>query len=443
MNGIDHEARENASPALRGYYDDKGLMARNVFWYFFGMSAAGFGFNTIQSMLPLHMAGIGMDAEQISFTMSIRSWLYMIMVLYIAHVSDHWQSRWGRRLPFLLLSLPFIVGGILVFPWLQTPLACVLVFAVFSFFVGVKYDTYPLLSYDLVRQRYWGRVAGFGGIPCGLAVWAGQRYLMPMSDSHGEPFVYTVAAGLLLVTTVLTLVLVKEPPIRSSEPPALNPLPVIMATLRVGFSDRSNILLFLAFALTISPTLVMNYIALQGQLNLGLTQGEIGSRLLQWGTLIGLVLSPLTGIAIDKIGAAKTCVIGYLLMVAATWYGYRPFDVSALVIACVLLTISQAILYGAGTIFIASGSNRENIATFCACNGAVTQAVQAVLLVLIGAFIKRFQDGNYGAAFPFCLALSTMGVPILLWVDQKRRAGLSRVSPDPSLPVAGSNVSSL
>lgn len=437
MNAVDHELRENASPGLKAYYDDKGLMARNLFWYLFGMSAAGFGFNAIQSMLPLHMASIGMDAEQISFTMSLRSWLYMALVLYIAHVSDHWQGSWGRRLPFLLISLPFIVGGMLVFPHLQTPLSCIIVFAVFSFFVGVKYDTYPLLSYDLVRQRYWGRVAGFAGIPCGLAVWAGQKYFMPMSDSHGEPFVYSVAAALLLVTTILTIIFVKEPPIRSSEPPCLNPFPVIGRTLKVGFSNRRNALLFFAFALTISPSLVMNYIALQGQLNLGLTSGEVGSRLLQWGTLVSLILSPLSGIAIDKLGAAKTCVIGYVCMMGATWYGYRPSGVSELIVACVLLTVSQGILYGAATIFIASGSTRENIATFCACNGAVTQAVQAVLLVCIGAYIKRFEDGNYGAVFPFCLALSSIGLPILLWLDQKRRANLSQLSINPSLSVAG------
>jgi drug/metabolite transporter (DMT)-like permease len=113
-------------------------------------------------------------------------------------------------------------------------------------------------------------------------------------------------------------------------------------------------------------------------------------------------------------------------MVGATWYGFHPASVTQLMIAGILLTIAASVLYGAGTIFVASGSARENIATFCACNGAVTQAVQAVQLLCAGAFIKRFADGNYGSVFPFALALSTLGLPILLWLDHQRRIGLAR-----------------
>lgn len=426
---INHEALENATPAVRAYYDDRRLMYRNVVWYMFGGAAGAFGFNTVQSLMPMHMAKIGMDPEQISFALSIRSWVYMFLVLYIAHVSDHWQSRWGRRLPFLLLSLPFLVVGMAVFPWLQSVLPCVIVFAVFSFFVGVKYDTYPLLSYDLVRHKYWGRLAGLGGLAGGAAIWMGQKFLMPMIDRRGEGVVYSLAALFLLVATLLTLIFVREPPLRAKEPPRLNPFPVIAGTLKVGFRKPENALLFVAFVLAISPSLVLNYLSLQGQVNLGLSQGEVGSDLLQWGTLASMLLAPLFGVCVDRFGAVRTCVLGYGCGLLACWFGYHPKTVHELVVASVLVTISSGILYGAATIFVASGIERENIATFCACNGAVTHAFTAALLPLCGMLIKRVFNGNYGSVFLMAAILSTAGLPALIWLDQRRRKSANGITP--------------
>jgi MFS family permease len=418
---VDHSALEQSTPALKSFYDDRRLMYRNAFWYLFGASAGGFGFNTVQSLMPMHMAKMGMGPELISLVLSLRSWIYAFLVLYIAHVSDHWQSRMGRRLPFLIISLPFLVIGMVIFPLIKSTLICVVVFSIFALFVGIKWDTYPLLSYDLFRQKYWGRIAGIGGIAGGFAVWIGQVILMPMVDTHGEEFVYCLAALFLLLSTLLTLIFVREPPLHPAKLKNWNPWSIIVSTIKVGFSRSQNVILFIGFVLLISPNLVLNYISVQGQMNLGLTQGEVGRYILQWGTLVSMILFPIIGVCMDRFGAVRICIFAYACTLIACWFGYHPKTVHELAIASTFITVASGVTYTAATIFVASGIERENIATFCACNGAVTSAVTAILLPICGTLIKRVFGGNYGSIFLIASVLAGFGLLILLWLDQKRR----------------------
>ena len=441
---VDHGAMEDATPALKKYYSDRGLMYRNAFWYLFGASAGGFGFNTVQGIMPMHMSAVGMGPESISFALSARSWIYMVLVLYIAHVSDHWQGKWGRRLPFLLISLPFLILGMVIFPLLHSIVLCVSVFALFSIFVGVKYDTYPLLSYDLFRQKYWGRIAGISGLTSGFAIWAGQVFLMPLADSRGEEFVYVSAALFLFAATLLTLIFVREPPLRTAKAAGWNPISVIATTLKIGFSRRSNVLLFIGFVLITSPNLVLNYFAIQGQVNLGLSQGEVGKFVLQWGTLAGMLVAPLMGSCLDRFGAVRVCIFGYGCAVAACFYGYHPKSVHELAIAGIFITLASGVTYTAATIFVAAGIERENVATFCACNGAVNHGATAILLPICGVLIKTIFGGNYGSMFLVAALLTGIGLLLLAWLDQRRRreagkAALQKLQV-PHAPPFGGNI---
>ncbi len=128
---VDHEAMEN-TPKLKGYYDNKNLVYKNAFWLIVGGGAAGFGLNAAQGLMPLHMDGVGMNAKQISLVMSMAGWIGMPLILYLSYLSDHWQWKMGRRLPFLMISLPFITIGMFFFPYMQTVLSCLLMYTIYS-----------------------------------------------------------------------------------------------------------------------------------------------------------------------------------------------------------------------------------------------------------------------------------------------------------------------
>lgn len=294
MAAIDHDAAEQ-SPQLRAYYDDKALLVRNVTLLMLGGSAAGLGLSTAsQTLMPLYMESIHMNAQQISVAMSLNAWLGLPLIIYMSYLTDHWQSRWGRRLPFLALSLPFLVVGVMFFPHMRTPITCTLLYGIVALFGQIKYDTYPLLIYDVAKNRHWGRVNGINTLTIGIFLWIGQVWLLPGAKVWGDKTAYAVCAALVLVLTVPAF-FIKEPPIRSPEPPRFNPIPVVWKVAKVGFTSPKNILMFVAYSLVCVQWIAKGYTPLQGRVNLGLDDETIGRQVLQYGTILGVALSYFMG----------------------------------------------------------------------------------------------------------------------------------------------------
>lgn len=449
--GIDFEAAEQENPKLKAFYDDKRLFYRNVFWLVFGGAAATLGVNLANTVMPLHMAKIGLDAEQISGVMAIRGYLTLPLALFLAQLSDRWQGKAGRRLPFLAASIPFTVFGMILFPYTSSALYCVLVFAVFHFAMNVKYDTYPFIAYDIARKPYWGRVNGLNLVMGGIAIWLGQIWLMPLMDAKGDVHVYLLAAIVLAVASLATVIFSKEPPLRTETPPDFNPVKVIRHIIGVGFSDKRIVQLFVANALVCGFGVSAMYIPLQAQVNLGMSTGDIGTQILQYGTIINTCLVFFMGWAIDKIGSTKAILLGFTMGLAATIIAFDPtsaltvaifsavaaassavlgvsFTPSpgiALAVANVLIVMTTTLTYWGQHVFTASWVRREDLATFGTCNGAVNVLVNTIAVQISGVLIKRVFGGNYGVGFVVGAVICAIGVPMYFWVARTRTRDLA------------------
>lgn len=444
--GIDFEAAERGNPALKAFYDNRRLFYSNVFWLVFGGGATSLGLNMAITLMPLHMDQIGMDAEGISNVMAIRGYLTLPLALYLAQMSDRWQGRTGRRVTFLAASIPFTVVGMVLFPYTTTVATCVVVFAVFYFAMNVKYDTYPFIAYDIARKPFWGRVNGLNLVVAGVATWLGQVWLMPMVDVKGDKYVYLMTAVILVVASVLTVVFTREPPLRTESPPEFDPLKVIAHVVRVGFSDKRIVQLFVANALVCAFAIQLVYIPLQAKVNLGMSTGEIGTQVLQYGTIVNTSLIFFLGWAIDKIGSNKAILTGFAMGLAAAVIGFdptsqtttaiftavaglsasllhlefEPSPILALAVANVLIFLSTNLIYWGQHVYTASWVRREDLATFGTCNGAVNVLVNTVALQISGVLIKRVFGGNYGVGFVVASVICAIGVPMFLWVSRKR-----------------------
>jgi MFS family permease len=450
--GVDFEAAEREIPQLRAFYDDKRLFYRNVFWLVFGGAAATLGVNLANTVMPLHMAKIGLDAEEISSVMAIRGYLTLPLALFLAQLSDRWQGKAGRRLPFLAASIPFTVAGMVLFPCTSSALSCVLIFAVFYFAMNVKYDAYPFIAYDIARKPHWGRVNGLSLVMGGIAAWLGQIWLMPMMDEKGDLHVYVLAAFILAVASIATVLFSKEPPLCTETPPDFNPVKVIGHVIRVGFSDKRIVQLFVASALVCGFAVSAMYIPLQAQVNMGMSTGDIGTQILQYGAIINTCMVFFTGWAIDKIGSTKAILVGFALGLLATLIAFGPssglttsiFSAAAavssavlglsftptpalaLAVANVLIVVTTTLTYWGQHVFTASWVRSEDLATFGTCNGAVNVLVNTNAVQLSGVLIKRVFGGNYGVGFAVGAVICAIGVPFYFWVARTRSRELAQ-----------------
>jgi len=423
---VNHSLIEN-SPQLKAYYDNKRLFKWNVFWLLFGNAAAIFGQQTAGSLMPLHMAGVRLDAQQISVILGIGSVLAIPSLLYVSHLTDHWQSKWGRRLPFVAISFPFKVIALLLFPYAMTMLPCAALYLSYYMFNSILYTAYPYLFNDISKQQYWGRIAGFSNLTSFFAVWLGQVVLMPMVVTHGEKTVFVISAIFVGVASLLTVLFVREPPMRSETPPQFNPIPAIASVIKFGFSDIRRILICLAFGcVACGINLIIVYVPLQAKVNIGLTEAEIGRYILQFGTITNALLAVAAGWVIDKMGIFKSMMIGLLFLFFASVIGFNPTWFSQMFANIAGIKLSPSVflaaaytagfmanpfIYLASNVYIMKSVQRNNFATFCACTGSTNLMMQSIIMVLTGTLIK-YVSGNYGIAFAISIVLVAIGVII-------------------------------
>lgn len=432
---VNHEEIEN-SPKLKAYYENKRLFYLNIFWLIGGNTAAVFGQNTAQTLMPLHMAEINLTAQNISTIMAVSSWIGVPLILYISYLTDHWQGKMGRRRPFLLLQLPFTFIGLFFFGYTGGIFSCLFFYGMFYIFNSIKYTSYPFLINDVSKQKYWGRINAFHVFFSYVGVWLGLFFLMPLTDKIGAKPVFMFAALLMFLGELATLVFIKEPPIRSQIPPQYNPFPVILKTIKFGISDRRRIAVCLAFAMTTALGVSFYYIPLQAKVNLQLSEGDVARKILQYGPIATVIWSFCSGFVIDKFGPVKAMFTGYIFAVAAMLIGISPLrtsdiieNITALEIAPAYLLAAAYLLYMTANTFIYMGAQifmmssvrRENMAQFCALAGSVNLLGQSFLMMASGWLITNVFNENYGIVFVLSLAVVSLGIPLWFFIDRKAK----------------------
>lgn len=434
-NHIDHELIENL-PHLKPYYDDKRLFRKNVFWIIVSNALFTFGFGATASLLAMHMANAKLGASEISSIFAIAGWLGIPTILYVSNLTDKWQWKCGRRLPFVVIAVVTSVVALVLFPYSTTFFTCLILYLMFNLAALTRSSTYPLLNNDISKKKYWGRITGINDLLIGsVGGWLSIIILLPLVNSHSEKTAFWFSASIISVATILLFVFIKEPPIQTEEKPNFNPVSVIWGTLKFGFSDMKNIPLFLAYALCMNAGIPGTFIALQAKVNLHMTEGQVGTHILQYGLLMMVATSFFIGWSVDKLGTVKSLVIAYIGVIAAAslginptasaefisqWIGCRVAPVYTLAGAYLIGITSYSLMGTAASIFVMASVQREQFARFCACSGSVNLFTQSFVMLFIGFLVSHVFGGNYGFAFLASAVLGLMG-SILFFVVNRHR----------------------
>jgi len=433
-NHIDHEAIENL-PHLKPYYDNKRLFFRNVCCIIVSNALYTFGFGATGSLIAMHMANAHLSASKISTIFAIAGWLAIPTLLYISNLTDKWQWKWGRRLPFIAISVPAIVVALLFFSRATSFLSCLGLYLLYSLASQVRGATYPFLNNDVSKKCYWGRISGVNDLLVGsVGGWLSIIILLPLVNMYSEKVAFGASALLVGVATVVLLLFIKEPPIRSTDGPERNPIKVIGNTLKFGFSDLRNMSVFIAYALCMNAGIFQTFIALQAKVNLQMNEGQVGTHILQYGLIATVLASFFIGWSVDKLGTVKSLILGYGGMVSAAALGFNPTVSSQFLSTWINIQISPvyalagAYLIGlssfclmstAAGIFVIASVPREQMARFCACSGSVNMFTQSFFMLLIGFLITNVFGGNYGCSFLATLVLGLAGVVMFYIVNRR------------------------
>jgi MFS family permease len=205
-------------------YTKAGLFVL-VAWMLWGDICYTLMEKVVPSILPLKLKDLGCSNWMMGLIMStIPSIFGMTVCPYISFKSDRFRSRWGRRIPFILVSMPFLCMSLIFlgcsddisvfcrthFSFLQqfTPatitITMIAVFMImFQFFNDFVASVFNYLFNDVVPAQFLSRFMGLFRMAGTIAGAAYNYFVFQYAGSHmreifiGAAVLYFVGFGLM------------------------------------------------------------------------------------------------------------------------------------------------------------------------------------------------------------------------------------------------------
>jgi MFS family permease len=418
------------SPELKSFYADRRLMWRNLAWLALlnvGMNAS-LGLVGPLTTLRMNSPAVGMGEGMIASVSSANSFLISFLVMYFSWKSDHTVSRWGRRIPFLWVSIPPIFLTVLLFPFSDSKWILFSFWVVQIFFMDVLSSTISLLPIDLTPRRLLARAGSLQSMAIGVVAFLVLRYGMRLAD-FSEKLPFLISGAVLAVTSLLAGLFIREPPIRQPTTERFKP----WSALKIGLQDRRTIVLMVGVAMMNSFTVMYNmWIWLYAKNVLNLTRTNMGAAL-AWAPLLGLAVAFPCAWLIDRVSPYRLLAV-YLLLVTLTGVAMNSVH-SALGLAAVSIFWTGVTgLGGAAMMIVMRQAPRNAVGSFTSSAAFVVNLYNG-MIVLVSGWVIEHTGRNYLLVFFLGAGLSAVGYGILCcygWLtrnDPETAPGLEAAAP--------------
>lgn len=186
----------------------------------------------VPALLQRHLT----SSAWIGAAMGIDNVLALLLVPLIGSLSDATHSRLGRRVPFLLLALPFTAITLALIPFADRYglAALLLAMIVLDVALAVWRAPFSALLAELIPSIHRSKTEGILGVAMCLGamlVLGGARQLA----AQGVELPFVLAGGLVLIVWLLYTGLLREPP-HDREPAAARAAVAPLRSLRDAFT---------------------------------------------------------------------------------------------------------------------------------------------------------------------------------------------------------------
>jgi len=401
--------------AIAAYYADSRLMWRNVLWIIFGHFGIALSSTILVPLMNLRLKAVGISDSSIGLLTSCNLWAVSFLVMYFSWKSDHCTSRLGRRTPWVLASLPFLVIALVLFPLFDSRWLLIGLMIVFYFFNDMQASTYPLLSIDCVSKSVLARVSGLGAIVISLAGFLSSRIGAKMADVS-QARVFALAACAMAVATLIALWQIKEPPIRH---PADGPFN-FLAPIRVACQDRRILVLMVAIALlNACPMMFNTWIWFYAKSRLGLGIGATGAAM-SWGLLLRMIISYPAGWLIDRFGSYVALSVQWVLMLILVLCSIGVKNANGLIVMMVISSLVTP-LQVAGDTILWKGMSKADTGSYTSTVALIRNFFTGTVIAISGFLIKG--TGSYVVAFWFGFILSSCALIVFFRYRSIMRRG--------------------
>lgn len=403
------------STPLATFYADRPLMWRNVGWITFGHFGTALSMTIVEPLMNLRLKSIGVSESSVGLLASMNLWAVSFLVMYFSWKSDHCLSRLGRRTPFVLMALPFIVVALILFAISTQKWLLVCLMLMYFFFNDMKASTYPLLALDCASKPVLARVSGIIAIVVSAAGFLSTRIGSRMADGHPKRVFFT-AATVMSSMVLIALWRIKEPPIYHPAEGKFN----LLKPIRVATQDKRILVLIVACALLNGFSIIFKtWVWFYAQTKLHLTIGDTGVAM-SWGLLLQVGVSYPAGWLIDRYGSYVALCLQWTIMLTLALCSVHVTNLHGLILLMMLYFLFLP-LQISGDAILWKTMDKADTGSFTSTVSLVRNFCTGTVIAISG-FIIRWTH-SYIIAFWFGFTLSSIALVVFFIYRRIMRTG--------------------
>jgi len=313
----------------------------------------GFGFlgisliwSVYNSYVPIFLREYDLPLWLVGLVMTFDNIAGVTIQPYVGFLSDRTRTRFGRRMPYLMIGAP--VGAIffsliavlhLGSPNLTLLMAVIIIMNIaMAIFRTPTVALMPDITPSPLRSKANGIINLMGGLGATLA-FLGGAFLY--RAGRGLPF-YVSAAVMLVVTTVVVWV-IREPKASEEE---LKEQPGVLSTIRSIITDqeKSGLFILLAiFAWFMGYNAIETFWTTYGKESLGIPESTAAA-MLTYVSVAFLVFALPAGFIATRFGRRRTILAGLTIMAVFLLGGYFVTSMTYLTIMLIVVGIAWALI---------------------------------------------------------------------------------------------------
>ena len=373
----------------------------------------GFGFFGISIVTGINKSYIapflgtdfGLKANEVSWIVTLGTIITFLIQPMIGSISDNTRTRFGRRIPFIIIFAPLAAIGFALLPLLVQPgLFWVFVAVLLLTTVALALFRTPVIALmpDITPSQFRSQANGLinlmGGIG-GILAFAAGAYLYGLN----RVLPFFAAAVALVLACAIVVWKIKEP--ADSNTQAIEARPGLIQSLRVVLAarEKSALLIFLAiFSWFVGYNGVETFFTLYGVKALKL-QPNNAAFLLSFLALMFVLFAVPSGYIAGRFGRRKTILTGIAsLAILLTIVRILPYELqtsgAVLPVLLALIGISWSLINVNSLAMVVDVAPQTELGTYTGLYYFFSTAAAVIGPILAGYLIEAM-GGDYGMIF--------------------------------------------
>ncbi len=282
----------------------------------------GLGFFTVSIVwgiyniaMPIYLKDLGLSGVSVGAVMTIDNIFAVIFLPVFGALSDRTNTRYGRRMPFLLVGIPLSALAFILIPVTRMALIPLMITVIsMNFFMSIYRAPTVALMPDFtprqLRSKANGVINFMGGVGAVIAFLIGG-FLFKLN----EYLPFATGSAIMIVTIIVMYLFVHEPKEIADDKPDANEAGTFAEEKEKGVGMSLIFLLLAIFFWFTGYNAVETFFSTYGEVVLLIDKSQSSFMLAVFSAML-VVFSIPSGLLATKIGRKRTILIGIVALLA-------------------------------------------------------------------------------------------------------------------------------